>query len=174
MKRALGAAVIGWLLAITMVLAAAKVGVRLNISPSVPLGVYWLSTSTPVRGGYVAVCPPPSPLFKEARARGYLSPGSCPFDFGPMIKVFAAGQGDHVRIDADGVRINDRLWPRSLPLPVDASGWVLPQSTGLDTALSKDAVLVMSEQCGLGFDSRYFGPLQSSAITASAVPLFTW
>jgi conjugative transfer signal peptidase TraF len=175
MTRAAGVAVIAWLVALTGAFTAGKLGVRWNVSPSVPLGFYLLSTTDrPVRGGYVAVCPTGVPLFVEARRRGYLSPGPCPGDFGPMIKVLAGVEGDRVLIGENGVRINGSLWPRSAPLHADTSGWQLPQLAGFRTELRSDEVVVLSEHCERGFDSRYFGPLPSSAIVATAVPLATW
>lgn len=174
-RRALVALGVGaWFVALAVVLTAAKLGLLVNTSPSVPLGFYWLSNATPLRGDYVAACPPPSPLFEWARATGRLSMGRCPGGFAPLLKVLAADGGDSVRVDADGVRVNDVHWPSSAPLREDASGQPLPRLAGFHTTLRAGEVLLMSEHCALGFDGRYFGPLPTSAVTASAVPLFTW
>jgi conjugative transfer signal peptidase TraF len=166
--------VAAWLLALAAILVATSLGLRLNISPSVPLGFYRLSRAPAARGDYVAVCPPPSSLFRLAREHGYLMSGPCPGDFVPMFKVLAAIAGDNVRVEAAGVSINGRLWPRSEPRRVDGSGWPLPQLAGLRTTLRRDDVFLMSDNCLLGFDGRYFGALPSSVITAAAVPLLTW
>lgn len=174
MKRAVTAVVLGWLLLTTLAVGAAEAGLRLNASPSVPRGVYWLTSKAPAVGAYVAVCPPPSPLFAQARARGYLSAGRCPGDYSELLKVLAAGPGATVRVERGGVRIDGRLWPSSAPLRRDPAGWALPQLAGVETQLGPSAVLVMSQRCVLGFDSRYFGPLPRSAITATAAPLLTW
>jgi conjugative transfer signal peptidase TraF len=174
MKRALRIGLALWLIALAAGSTAYALGLRLNVSRSVPLGLYRLSRAEPRRGDYVALCPPRSSLFKQARERGYLTSGFCPGDFGPLIKIFAAGEGDRVVVDRDGVRINDQLWPQSTPLSADSSGWILPQLTGLDRELGKDAVVVMSERCELGFDSRYFGALPRSVLLGAVVPLLTW
>jgi conjugative transfer signal peptidase TraF len=163
-----------WLVALLVVCAVIQLGLRLNISPSVPLGFYRLVNALPVRGEYVALCPPPSPAFRLARLHGYLASGPCPGDFVPMVKVLAAKHGDRVSVDARGVWINDTLWPRSAPLRVDSSGWSLPRLSNFRAVLGTDEVFVMSESCRLGFDGRYFGALPGAVIIAKAVPLLTW
>jgi conjugative transfer signal peptidase TraF len=136
--------------------------------------LYWLTSAPPARDGYVAVCPPPAPIFEEARARGYLGYGRCPGGYAELIKVLAAGPAERVRIDASGVRVGERRWPRSTPKAVDGAGRPLPTPTVLDETLGRSSVLVMSQDCALGFDSRYFGPVPRSAVIATAVPLLTW
>lgn len=163
-----------WLLALVVACALVGLGLRLNISPSIPLGFYRLVSALPVRGDYVAVCPPPSPAFRLARSHGYLASGPCPGDFIPMFKVLAAKYGDRVSVDPSGVWINGTLWPRSAPLRADSSGWSLPHLSGFRAVLGCHEVLVMSESCPLGFDSRYFGALPNSVVIAKAIPLLTW
>lgn len=174
MRRVLFRAVIGWLALLAVASAASAAGLRINTSPSVPRGIYWLTSDRlPARGGYVAVCPPPAPVFDRARARGYLGPGRCEGNYAEMIKVLAAGPGDLVRIDADGVRVGERAWPSSSPARVDAAGRGMPRPPMLETTL-ESTVVVMSEDCELGFDSRYFGPLPNSAVKATAIRLLAW
>jgi conjugative transfer signal peptidase TraF len=173
MKHALYHAAIAWVALLALASAASAAGLRINTSPSVPRGFYWLTSDPPVRGGYVAVCPPPGPVFDRARARGYLSPGRCEGNYTEMIKVLAAGPGDNIRIDASGVRVGERLWPASVPASVDGAGRAMSVPAALETTLAS-SIVVMSVGCELGFDSRYFGPLPSSAIQAAAKPLLTW
>ncbi len=173
-RLAIATLIATWLCAIAAILIATHGGLRLNVSPSVPLGFYRLIAAAPARGDYVAVCPPSSNLFRAARARGYLMGGACPGDFVPMFKILAAGVGDDVRVEPSGVWINERLWPSSAPQRIDASGWKLPDLVGLRTTLHRNEVLLMSQDCRLGFDGRYFGTLPRSVITATAIPLFTW
>lgn len=174
MKRALARVSIAWLTALALLTLAGEAGLRLNASASVPRGAYWLSSEAPVRGAYVAVCPPPAPIFELAERRGYLGRGRCPGGQAELIKVLAAEAGDHVRIDASGVRVGTRRWPGSAPKAIDTAGRRLPQLPATELTLGPGSVLVMSRDCALGFDSRYFGPLPSTAVTGTAVPLLTW
>jgi conjugative transfer signal peptidase TraF len=165
---------VGWLIALALLRIAGEAGLRLNASASVPRGLYWISSQQAERGAYVAVCPPQSEIFELARQRGYIGRGRCPGGCAELIKVLAAAAGDRVRIDASGVRVGEHRWPRSAPRAVDAAGRPLPRAPALDTALADGTVLIMSRDCALGFDARYFGPLSRSAIVGTAVPLLTW
>lgn len=174
MKRVLLRLWIGWLISIVLLLIAGEAGLRLNASASVPRGMYWLSLEPPAAGAYVVVCPPQAPIFELARERGYIGRGRCPGGYSELIKVFAAGSGDHVRIDTSGVRVGERSWPRSVPKALDAAGRGLPQLPALDTTLAEASVLVMSQDCEFGFDARYFGPLSRRTIVGTAIPLLIW
>jgi conjugative transfer signal peptidase TraF len=169
--------VLRWLLlylaTLQLVFAAGHAGLRLNTSESVPRGFYWISHDPPQLGGYVAVCPPQADIFALARDRGYVGHGRCPGGYSPLIKVFAAGPGDHVRIDESGVRVGKRFWPDSAPMPVDAEGRRLIVPV-FDRTLDPGSVLLMSQDCPTGFDARYFGVLSRSDIVGSVVPLLTW
>ena len=173
MKQALLPFLLLWLATLELAVAAREAGLRVNTSASVPRGFYWLSRDPPERGGYVAVCPPEDGIFELARDRGYIGRGRCPGGYAELIKLFAAGPGDHVRIDANGVRVGERFWPSSAPMTVDGAGRPLVASV-LDTTLASPSVLVMSQDCASGFDGRYFGLLSRSNIVGIAVPLFTW
>src|SRR4051794_9257651 len=141
-SRLVAALVATWLLVLAAVFTAGKLGLRFNTSPSVPIGFYLLSDRAPFRGDYVAACPPPWSVFKVARAHGYLGHGPCPGDFVPILKVLAAADGDDVRIERDGVRINAVLWRSSAPQPSDRSGWVLPWLAGFRAVLGRSDVLL--------------------------------
>ena len=162
----------GAVLLVLLALAGAA-GLRLNTSRSIPLGVYYLSSRPAERGDYVAVCPPRSRLFDDARARGYLSPGGCPDGQGLLLKVLAATAGAQTRIDARGVWVGGELWPASAPRKT-AAGRALPAPAALPPVVPDGSAIFMSERCELGFDARYFGLLPAAAIVATAVPIMTW
>src|SRR5436190_20540147 len=71
-----------------IVLALCSV-VRLNISPSAPLGLYRMVDQPAVRGVLVAACVPPAAT-RLARERGYLAGGSCPGGTQPVLKRIGA------------------------------------------------------------------------------------
>jgi conjugative transfer signal peptidase TraF len=169
--------VAGWsvLTALAIVQLAALAGLRVNLSPSVPRGLYWLQSEPPRVGDYVAVCPPHSPLFERALLRGYLSPGPCPSGYGELLKVLAADERASVAVSTNGVEIDGALWPLSAPKHMDALGRAVPQlELPWHKVLSASTVLVMSDRNASGFDSRYFGPLDRAAVIAGAELIFTW
>lgn len=176
MNRAIGIAG-WWVIALLAVLHAAVLsGLRLNLSPSVPLGVYWIDASiAPTVGDYVALCPPRDALFEAALQHGYLAPGACRTGYGELIKVLAATEGSSVATREDGVWIDGELWPLSTPFSRDAQGRVIPQRpTPRVEVLGDQSIWVMSERAASGFDARYFGALDRDALVAKATLIFTW
>ena len=86
-------------------------GLRVNLTPSYPLGLWRIEplARDTAAGDRVFICPPPTPTFFAARERGYLGHGLCPGWFSPLIKTVVAVAGQHVFIDGhiavDGVRL---------------------------------------------------------------------
>ncbi|ADP70354.1 Peptidase S26, conserved region [Rhodomicrobium vannielii ATCC 17100] len=116
---------------------ADRLGYRFNETPSVPVGIWRvLPVNGPLeRGQIVSVCPPPTGVFLEAKARGYLSTGSCPGGLEPMLKPIAALEGDVVEQTGEGLRMNGRLLPHSSAFPKQAMiGSPLDRGHRLDCA----------------------------------------
>jgi type IV secretory pathway protease TraF len=61
------------------VFSAHWAGLRVNESPSLPVGIWRVSPPDRDlrRGDIVSFCPPDTPAFREAWQRGYLSAGHC-------------------------------------------------------------------------------------------------
>jgi conjugative transfer signal peptidase TraF len=148
-------------------------GIRLNTTPSIPVGVYQLTNEPIEKGAYVLFCPPPSSVFDMAKARGYLGAGFCPGGYGHLIKKILAVTDDVVAIGPDGVQVNGQRLPLSAPIKADGGGRPLP---GYEASwvLGGSEVLVMSDSNSGSFDGRYFGPIQRSQIEGVIRPVFTW
>ena len=173
-RRALGGFTAWWL---GCAAGCQLLGWRINTSGSIPVGLYRVSRaplSSIAQGAYVMFCPPPTPLFAMARARGYLGAGFCPGGHGYLMKRVAAAPKDCVRFGADGVRVNGQLLAFSAPLRTDAAGRALPRYQAWARVLPSTEVLLMSEASRTGFDARYFGPLPVRQIDHVIVPLMTW
>ena len=69
--------IVGVCLALGLVLAH-QVGLRLNTTRSIPLGLYLISNEPIQTGAYVLWCPPQRPEFNLAKERGYIGAGFCP------------------------------------------------------------------------------------------------
>lgn len=148
-------------------------GIRLNTTPSIPVGVYRLTNEPIVKGAYVLFCPPPAAVFDMAKARGYLGAGYCSGGYGHLMKKILAVQDDVVVIGTDGVQVNGQLLPLSAPIKADGAGRPLPDYKA-DSVLDSTEVLVMSDSNSSSFDGRYFGPIQRSQIQGVIRPIFTW
>src|SRR5213592_731906 len=101
--------------------------VRLNVSPSVPLGLYRMVDEPVARGVLVVACVPPDAA-RLARDRGYLSAGSCPGGTQPILKRLGAVPGDIVDLDADGVAVNGTRLPNSATAARDTHDRPLPHA----------------------------------------------
>jgi conjugative transfer signal peptidase TraF len=152
---------------------AKAIGIRLNTTPSIPVGVYRLTNEPLGKGAYVLFCPPPAAVFDMAKARGYLGAGYCPGGYGQMMKKILAIQYDVVSIGTDGVRVNGQLLPLSAPIKADGAGRPLPDYKA-SWVLGSTEVLVMSDSNSGSFDGRYFGPIQRLQIQGVIRPIFTW
>ena len=148
-------------------------GIRVNITPSIPLGVYQLSNEPQVTGSYVLFCPPPAPVFAMAKARGYLGAGFCPGGYGQLMKRLVAAKDDEVTINAEGVAVNGHHLSLSMPIKLDGGRRPLPHYAK-SWVLDSDEVLVMSDSNSGSFDGRYFGSIQRSQIEGVIRPVFTW
>ena len=102
------------------------VGIKINTSKSIPLGIYRSSEGPVEKGDYVVFCPPSDPVFNMAKERGYLAGGLCPGGYGYMMKDVAGISGDIVAVKDDGVRVNGIMLPESKPLQADPAGRPLP------------------------------------------------
>jgi len=159
----------GFLLAITV---SGLLGFRVNLTPSEPLGLWRiipLDRSVMV-GDIVFICPPATPIMREARSRGYLRDGLCLSGMAPLIKAVLAVGGQTVDI-CDDVRIDGEPIANSRVMREDAKGRPLvPYAGGV---LPSRTVFVHSAFPG-SFDSRYFGPLPLSNVLGLARKVWTY
>jgi conjugative transfer signal peptidase TraF len=155
--------------------AAVATGVRVNISPSMPVGVWMTHPAGWVhRGDTVTVCPDLTPAFTQARERGYIGPGTCSVGLEPILKVVVAGPDDLVVVSAvDGIWVNGQLVPNSLARAVDGQGRALIAVPPGRYVVPTGSVWVVNSYSADSFDSRYFGPVPLSNVSAVAWPLLT-
>lgn len=144
-------------------------GLRVNLTPSYPLGLWRIEplTRDVASGDRIFICPPQIRAFGLARERGYLGHGLCPGWFAPLIKTVVALARQHVVIDGqiviDGVPLD-----HSSVRPVDGQGRALTPATG--GIVPPDQLFLFSEFAG-SYDSRYFGPIPAAGVLGLAHPL---
>jgi conjugative transfer signal peptidase TraF len=157
-----------------LILGAHSAGLRVNESPSLPVGIWRVSPLDRDlrRGDIVSFCPPDTATFGEAWRRGYLSAGHCEGGYEPLLKPVAAIAGDRVSGTDDGISINGRLIASSKRLNRDGLGRILPSPGARDVIVAKGEVWVISSYNSLSFDSRYFGPIPISRVEGLAQPFF--
>ena len=139
-------------------------GYRINVTPSLPKGIYKLKEEAPAVGDVVSICLE-GEAAELARERGYLRHGSCKSGLRPLLKYLAALPGDAVEQSMESMLCgrNDSLmcrWPVSAKA-MDRQGRKLRQAT-LPQTVPDGMALILTPHEG-SFDSRYFGlvPLAS-------------
>ena len=137
----------------------------INLTPSIPRGVYWISPGgTPGRGELVAL--PIPPRVRELLYERHYLPRSIKL----LAKPVAAVEGDHVCIR------ERRLFIESVDvgavLDTDRQGRPMPQHPICNDLRSGEVFLATSHDDS--FDSRNFGPLPISTLRGTATPILTF
>jgi len=141
-------------------------GLRLNLTGSLPVGLYVASQAAPARGTLVLACLAPS-VAAFARARGYLPRGGeCPGGTVPVGKPVAAVKGDTVTVTPSGLFVNSATVPNSEPLRLDPEGRPLPRLAVGRYVVGPGELWVVSSYSRLSFDSRYFGAVSVAQVRA--------
>jgi conjugative transfer signal peptidase TraF len=159
---------------ILLALIGGLAGYRINLTGSMPVGI-WKKSTVLQRGSSVAACMPLNfPAAQIAAERGYIPPGQCPGGFAPLLKPIAALPGDTVILCDEAVSINGARIPKSRTQATDSQGRPLPPfPRGKYFVLSGEYWLLATDNPN-SFDSRYFGPVPESSIVSSLVPIATF
>lgn len=136
-----------------------------NATASAPVGWYAVVPAPTLRVGDLLLTHLPPDVAAMAAERQYL-PASV-----PLLKPVAALAGHAVCIQGSSAMI-ERQTVAGL-LERDGLGRVLTPWPGC-RKLRDGEVFLLSHDSPASFDSRYFGPLQSTLIVGRAIPLWTW
>ena len=150
-----------------------ETGIRVNITDSMPHGLYHLGTRLrPVRrGDVVAVCLPLRAA-SVGRERGYLGPGICPGNVEPLLKFVAADGGDIVVASPKGVKVNGQILSESGRLQVDEVGRPLAYWSTTAHKLPAGEIWLYAPS-NRSWDSRYWGPVPIANVLGFADLLLT-
>jgi len=133
-----------------------------NASASAPIGLYGVVRDRATRGDLVLVHTPES-VRQLADERRYL-PSNV-----PLVKRIAALRGDTICAAGNAIFINGGLVADRLA--TDRLGRPLPSWSGCQL-LDNDEVFLLMKGVADSFDSRYFGPIPTTAIIGRLVPLW--
>jgi len=146
------------------------VGLRINASPSLPIGLY--ITTRNARANLVEFCPA-EPFATLSIARGYRDHGTCRDGAAPLLKPVLASAGDIVELSVRGIRVNGIFLPNTAPLSKDTKGRPLQAWPSGRYLVAPGTVWVASSYHPRSFDSRYFGPVSITAIRYRLEPFLT-
>jgi conjugative transfer signal peptidase TraF len=163
-----------WLLLLATVTAfASAVACRVashliwNATPSLPLGLYWLSRTaavTQASSGALVAFAVPDAVRDLVRERRYLPPGAL------LVKRVVATTGDRVCTQGSTFTVNGQRL--GAILAEDTAGRPLPHYDGCGPV--PDGWLFVASRHAKSFDSRTFGPLPARAIRGTVTPLWTY
>lgn len=134
-----------------------------NVTPSAPIGLYFVKSKSPAIGDFVLV--KPSIHVKQLiEKRRYLPPDT------PLIKRVAEVDGAQIcragtEIFVNGVKLAEAL-------TVDSFGRAMPQWGGCFTLQSDELFLLNDHKKSL--DGRYFGATKATQIIGVAQPFLVW
>lgn len=135
-----------------------------NVTPSMPVGLYWLDHRRPSRRNAIVAIRVPDRFAGLFAARGYLPPGV------PLLKRIAALPGQTVCRRGLMITVDGRAMATALTH--DRLGRPLPRWHGCRT-LRREEMFVLSRTVRDSLDSRYFGVLPGAALVGVATPLWT-
>jgi conjugative transfer signal peptidase TraF len=137
-----------------------------NWTPSLPLGLYWLSPGgrSRVNVGALVAFPVPAHVRALVTERNYLPPGAL------LVKPVVATAADAVCTDGGTLTVNGA--PLGAIRTEDTRGRPLPHDERCGP-LPKGQVFVASH-LPTSFDSRTFGPVPVADIRGTVTPLWTY
>ncbi len=145
-------------------------GLRINLSPSLEMGLY--VTTTDPGGQLIEFCPP-APYAGESKDRRYRPVGICPDGAAPLLKPIAAGEGDIVELSSRGISVNGSPLGNTAPLSADREGRRLTPWNFGTYRVTHGQIWVASTYNAGSYDSRYFGPISATFIRNRLRPLWT-
>ncbi|MFO8834974.1 conjugative transfer signal peptidase TraF [Legionella pneumophila serogroup 1] len=163
------------ILLISLVAAAAlfhAIGFRINLTESIPIGLYRITSVTPIKNAYVIFCPDDRESFRLARNRGYINQGLNCGGYGYLMKKVVAVSGDTLSVTNKGVFVNHMLIPYSKPKLQDGMNRALPQLQVTNYSLQKDEIMTMTSQSEWSFDGRYYGLVHTRQIKGMLTPIW--
>ena len=156
-----------------LILAFWRYHLFFNFTSSMPLGIWKdggkVEALSSMRGKAILFCPPDTEVFRWARSQGILSPGRCPGDYTPLLKEVVGLPGDLVEYVDDGYSVNGRRVANSKIQPLDLG---FKPAFYSHLVVPDGYVWLMSSYSAQSFDSRYFGPVETSHLQRIVKPLF--
>mgnify|MGYP003381547111 FL=1 len=143
-------------------------GVRINVTASIPLGLYIQSSEKPARGLIAEFCPEGMSKSQSERYRGF---GFGCHDHGiPLLKPIVAVSGDRVQFSPQGIAVNGKLIPNTAPRRADGQGRPLRPWPAGDYTVEPDKIVVASAYHPGSYDSRYLGPIPVADVKLNLRP----
>lgn len=149
-----------------------SMGFRINLTESIPVGLYRITGTEPLKNAYVIFCPDDRQSFRLAKNRGYIDHGLYCNRYGYLMKKVVAVPGDILSVTNEGVFVNQILIPYSKPKLQDGMNRTLPQWQVMNYQLQEDEIMTMTSQSEWSFDGRYYGLVHTRQIKGMITPIW--
>lgn len=146
--------------------------IGINVSASMPLGIYHYRVIAPKRHDWVLVCIPQS-LSDALNHHSRFQQCKKPLNGSILLKQLIALPGDKIEIQEDKITVNGKTW--QTPRQVKANQ-LLHQDhwPSIGNTTTQSFWVAGIHDYLNAFDSRYFGGLPEHAIVAVAKPIWIW
>lgn len=153
-------------------------GIRINLSSSMPIGIYHEDNSDITTGSIVSVCLPQN-IAKEGLNKGYLAhTGACDSNAEPVIKEIIGLPNDKVSISSKYIEVTNQSGQiKKYFAPhhnMSMSNHPVKSFIKLGNQDSKGYWLYGVGNKEYSWDSRYFGAVQKNSILSVMKPLWIW
>lgn len=172
-RRAIVYATVPGMLVLLAAIVGGWQGYRLNLTPSMPLGI-WRAGDTIHRGAYVTACiTRDMPSVALAFDREYFPHGECASGYSPLLKEIGAVPGDTVTLNDDGVAVNGHAIPHTKTNHADTNGRPMQYISRGTYIVPPGEFWLFANGHPNSYDSRYFGPVKVTNILHSMRPILT-
>ena len=173
MKRKYALDLLPGALFISALAVGAAFGYRINVTQSLPLGI-WQKTPDSKGAAYVEFCLPESEFAALVREREYTPHGTCPGGLAPLLKPVVAQAGDLVVITDKGLAVNGKPLLTEPIREHDSKGRPLPAMKPGSYPVPEKALWVISTYHPRSLDSRYYGAISEASVIAGMRPVFVF
>lgn len=173
MKRKYALALLPGALFISALAVGAAFGYRINVTQSLPLGI-WQKTPDSKGAAYVEFCLPEGQFAALVREREYTPHGTCPEGLAPLLKPVVAQAGDLVVITDKGLAVNGKPLLTEPIREHDSKGRPLPAMKPGSYPVPEKGLWVISTYHPRSLDSRYYGAISEASVIAGMRPVFVF
>ena len=153
--------------------------IKLNLTASMPVGVYLVQPTKALQRGSIVIACPPADAQRVGVQNGYLAPARgilpasrCDAGSAPVLKYVIALAGDVVELNDRGLEVDGQLVDAHKIVRVDRNGRALHSMPDGTYRLGAGDVWLYSP-AEYSWDSRFFGPAKLRDVLGTAVPLWT-
>lgn len=156
---------VGILLIVAIALFAPRIPWVINVTPSLPRGLYRLHPdAAPTLGDLTTFKLKDSPIDALAKRRRYVPPS------GRYQKRVVAEPGDSWCVRNGRFFVRGMLW--APVFKADTDGRPLPQQSGCHVVPPRHVLVATRHP--RGFDSRYFGTVEREHLEGTLTPIWIW